>query len=139
MLEFLHPCGIHWLSQLGTSGQRPRRSLNFMENLCGGPAETSSWCQWQITGFVGLALGGFWLLFLLAKWGLAPRDQRETPQPLALVLASVILVAGLFVLMSNQKPVPSGESPDDDQRRADPARLIDPNGGASLIDPNGGG
>ena len=118
--------GIALLAQISS---RRRRGGNLLDNMCGGPAETSDWCQWQIIGVIGLALGGLWLTYQLAKWGLAPKDERETPEPLALVLASVIVVAGIFILASNEKPVASGESPDDDQRRADPASLIDPNGG----------
>ena len=128
MLDLLGTHGMNLLAQYGTRGHRGRQGLNFLDNLCGGPAGTSDWCRWQIFGFVGLALGGFWLLFQLARWGLAPRDERETPQPLALVLAAVILVAGIFILASNEKPVVSGEGPEDDQRRADPAPLIDPQG-----------
>ena len=139
MLSFLNTLGVDWLAQLGTSRQRRRRANNFMDHLCGGPAESSEWCQWQIYGFVALAIGGFWLLFQLAKWGLAPKGERETPQPLALVLASVILVGGVVVLASNEKPLPSDESLEDDAPLVDPAPLIDPNGGATLIDPNGGG
>ena len=84
------------LALLGSSGPRPvgRRSTKFIENMCGGATETSEWCQWQFYGLGALSIGGLWLLFQLAKWKLAPKDEQETPQLLALVLASVILVGG---------------------------------------------
>ena len=137
MLELLNTHGMTLLAQLGNN--RGRRTSQFVDSLCGGPVETADWCKWQIYGFVALAIGGFWLLFQLAKWGLAPKDERETPQLLALVLASVILVGGIVILGSNEKPAPSDESREDDATLVDPAPLIDPNGGASVIDPNGGG
>ena len=126
MLDFLSTHGVSLLAQSGN--RRFRRRNSFLDNLCGGPAETADWCQWQVTGFVALTLGGFWLLFQLAKWGLAPKDERETPQPLALVLASVILAGGLFVLASNQKPAASDETLEPDVPLVDPKPLIDPNG-----------
>ena len=137
MLELLNTHGMTLLAQMGTN--RRRRSSQFLDSICGGPVETADWCKWQIYGFSALGIGGFWLLFQLTKWGLAPKDERETPQPLALVLASVILVGGIFILGSNEKPAPSDESLGEDPTLVDPAPLIDPNGGAPLIDPNGGG
>ncbi|MCP4834685.1 MAG: hypothetical protein GY895_07945 [Phycisphaera sp.] len=130
MLDQLNTHGMTLLALLGSDGPRPigRRSTNFIENMCGGAAETSEWCQWQVYGLGALSIGGLWLLFQLAKWRLAPKDERETPQLLALVLASVILVGGIVTLGSNEKPMPSDQSSEQDAPQVDPQPLIDPNG-----------
>lgn len=73
----------------------------FWTLLCGGSPGYADWCIWQTCGLAALLIGGFWLLMMLAKWKLAPRDERQSPEPLALVIASVIVVGALVILGSN--------------------------------------
>ena len=56
---------------------------------------------WQVSGLVALLIGGFWLLMMLAKCKLAPRDERRSPEPLAPGIASAIVVGALVTLGSN--------------------------------------
>ena len=68
---------------------------------------------------MALLIGGFWLLMQLAKWKLAPRDERRSPEPLALAIALVIVIGGLVILGSNaisaesQETIPEGTPPVD--------------------------
>ena len=86
------------------SGQ-PRRDVIDLEWFwtlrCGGSSDNAECCIWQTSGMVALLIGGFWLLMMLAKWKLAPRDERQSPEPLALVIASVIVIGTLVTLGSN--------------------------------------
>ena len=59
------------------------------------------------------------MLMQLAKWKLAPRDKRQSPEPLALAIALVIVIGGLVILGSNaisaepQETIPKGTPPVD--------------------------
>ena len=73
----------------------------FWTLLCGGSSDAADWCIWQVSGLVALLIGGFWLSMQLAKWKLAPRDERQSPEPLALVIALVIVIGAMVTLGSN--------------------------------------
>ena len=83
----------------------------FWTLLCGGSSDNADLCIWQTSGLVALLVGGFWLLMMLAKWKLAPRDERQSPEPLALVIASVIVIGALITLGSNTITVNANGSP----------------------------
>ena len=104
------------------AGQMRRHGIDqewFWTLLCGGSADYADWCIWQVFGLVALLIGGFWLLMQLAKWKLAPRDERQSPEPLALAIALVIVIGGLVILGSNaisaepQETIPEGTPPVD--------------------------
>ena len=85
-------------------GQIRREGINlewFWTLLCGGSSDYADWCIWQVSGLVALLVGGFWVLMMLAKWKLAPRDERQSPEPLALAIALAVVMGALVTLGSN--------------------------------------